>query len=120
MGVFLVDRTLPGMTEGLLAEAHRLLQGAARRMSSPEHPVRFLRCTYVPEEARCMCLFEANDEPIVRRVNEVAQVPFRRITRAVEFATPGAVRSGGDRLGPQGEPSGNDPVHREEERTWTG
>jgi uncharacterized protein DUF4242 len=120
MGVFLVDRTLPGMTEELLVEAHRLLQGAARRMSSPERPVRFLRCTYLPEEARCVCLFEANDQPIVREVNEAAQVPFRRISAAIEFREPGTVLSGGDRPGLEGQPPGNDPVDREEERTWTG
>lgn len=120
MGMFLVDRTLPGMTEELLAEAHRLLQGAVLRLSSSEHPVRFLRCTYVPDEARCMCLFEANDEPIVRQVNEAAQVPFQRITAATDFATPGAVPSGGDRLGPTGGTIREHPGHREEERTWTG
>jgi hypothetical protein len=110
MAMFLVDRTLPGMTEDLLAEAHRLLQQAVRRLSSPGRQVRFLRCTYLPDEARCVCLFEANDEPIVREVNETAQVPFRRISAAVEFSAPGTAMFEGDRPGPNGEPSGNDPV----------
>lgn len=111
MALFLVDRTLPGMTEDLLAEAHRLLQVAARRMSSSERPVRYLRCTYLPEEARCVCLFEAIDPASVRDVNEAAQVPFRRISPAVEFWAPGAVASEGSRSmpGSNAESSGNDP-----------
>jgi hypothetical protein len=102
LGMFLVDRSLPGMTEDLLTEAHRLLQEAARRVSSPGRPVRFLRCTYLPDEGRCVCLFEASDELAVRRVNETAQVPFRRISSAMEFSAPGtevAGTAGPDRAG---------------------
>ena len=102
MGVFLVDRALPGMTEDLLAEAHRLLQDAARRVSLAGEPVRYLRCTYLPEEGRCVCLFEAVDAVAVRKVNETAQVPFRRISAAIEFSAPGieAARSAGpNRMG---------------------
>ena len=108
MAMFLVDRTIPGMTEELLKEAHRLLQEAVRRISSSTRPVRYLRCTYLPDEARCVCLFEANDQLSVREVNEAAQVPFRRIVSAVEFWAPGVTSQGteprptGDRL--EGEP----------------
>lgn len=87
--MFVAERTLPGMTEELLAEVHRLLQEAARRVSSTGEVVRHLRCTYLPEEDRCICLFEARDVAAVRRVNEIAQVPFRRITSAIEFWTRG-------------------------------
>jgi Protein of unknown function (DUF4242) len=82
---FLVDRTLPGMTEELLAEAQRLLHEATRRVSSTGAAVRYLRCIFIPDEARCVCLFEASDLATVRRVNEVAQVPFRRISSVIEF-----------------------------------
>ena len=84
-GMFVAERTLPGMTEELLAEVHRLLQEAARRVSSTGEVVRHLRCTYLPEEDRCICLFEARDVVAVRRVNDIAQVPFQRITSAIEF-----------------------------------
>jgi hypothetical protein len=111
LGMFLVDRSLPGMTEDLLTEAHRLLQEAARRVSSPGRPVRYLRCTYLPAEGRCVCLFEAADELTVRRVNETAQVPFRRISSAVEFSAPGVEvpeKGGPDRGGrtPEVDPDG--------------
>ncbi len=34
LAMYLVDRTLPGLTEDLLAEVQRLLHEAARRLSS--------------------------------------------------------------------------------------
>jgi hypothetical protein len=89
LAMFLVDRTIPGMTEELLAEVHRLLDEAARRMATTGGPVRHLRCVYMPEDGRCICLFEARDLTAVRTVNEVAQVPFRRISSAIEFSAPG-------------------------------
>jgi hypothetical protein len=83
--IFLVDRTVPGMNEELLAEAQRLLQEATWRLSSAGARVRYLRCIYVPDEHRCICLFEAEDLATVQKVNEVAQVPFHRISSALEF-----------------------------------
>jgi hypothetical protein len=90
--IFVVDRTLPGMTEAVLAELQRLLHEATRRMSSRGVAVRYLRCIYMPEDDRCICLFEADDPAAVRRVNEVAQIPFRRISSAIEFWAPGVVK----------------------------
>src|ERR687891_2203193 len=87
--VFVVDRRLPGMTEALLAEIQRLLHEAARRVSSRGVAVRYLRCIYMPEEDRCICLFEADHPAAVRDVNEVAQAPFLHITGAIEFWAPG-------------------------------
>ncbi len=86
---FVVDRTLPGVTEERLVEAQRLLHEAARRVSSTGVSVRYVRCIYVPQGDRCICLFEADEPAAVRRVNEIAQVPFRNITSAVEFAWTG-------------------------------
>jgi Protein of unknown function (DUF4242) len=93
--VYLVDRTLPGLTEDLLAEVQRLLHEAARRLSSAGQAVHYLQCVYLPEDDRCLCLFEANDLGAVRRVNEAAQVPFRRISTAVAFRSPGVARDEG-------------------------
>jgi hypothetical protein len=85
--MFLVERTLAGMTEATLAEAHRLLREAARRVSSKGEPVRHLLCFYMPEEDRCICLFAGRDLATVRRVNEIAQVPVVRISLAIDFWT---------------------------------
>ena len=90
LSMFIVDRTVPGMTKELLGEVQRLLHEAARRVSSAGQPVRYLRCTYLPEEDRCLCLFEADTPAAVRRANETAQVPFHRISAAIEYWDPGA------------------------------
>jgi hypothetical protein len=87
--MFVVDRTLPGISDTSLAELQRLLHEAARRMSSTGNAIRYKRCIYMPEEERCICLFEAADLAAVRNVNEIAQVPFRRVSSAIEFWAPG-------------------------------
>ena len=91
--LFLVDRTIPGITSELLVEAQKLLHNAAHRVSTTGETVRYLRCTFVPNEQRCICLFGARSAAAVRRVNEIAQVPFRRIESVIEFTTPGANQS---------------------------
>ena len=88
--LFVVDRTVPGMTSELLAELQRLLHEAARRITAAGEVVRYLRCTFIPDQQRCICLFEAGNPVAVRKVNETAQAPFHRISAAVEYSEPGA------------------------------
>ncbi len=89
MGTFIVDRVMPGLTPELLVEAQRLLHEAARRFSAGAETVRYLRCTFLADEQRCICLFEAPSADAVRRVNDMAQVPFRRVQPGTEFSAPG-------------------------------
>lgn len=91
MATFIVDRVMPGFTPELLLEAQRLLCEAARRFSRGAETVLYLRCTFLAEEQRCICLFEAPSADAVRRVNDMAQVPFRRVQPGMEFSAPGAV-----------------------------
>jgi hypothetical protein len=44
-----------------------------------------LRSTFIPDEARCLCLFEATDEGVVAAVNDVAGLPFTRIVVALDL-----------------------------------
>ena len=90
LGLFVVDRTVRGMTAEGLMEAQRLLHDAAGRATSAGEVVRYLRCTFIPEQQRCICLFQATDLGAVRKVNETAQVPFGRISAAIEFSQPGS------------------------------
>ena len=89
MAIFIVQRSLPGLSLEHLAAAHRALAESARRLSVGEDCVRYLRSTFVPARARCLCVFEATNRDLVRRVNEVAQVPFESIDEAVNFEEPG-------------------------------
>lgn len=88
MPMFIVDRVLPGLTADLLVEAQRCLQEAVRRVSDRDAAVHFLRCTFIPEQDRCLDLFEAVSADDVRRVNDIAQVPFQWIGQATEAAGP--------------------------------
>ncbi len=89
MALFIVDRVLPGMTAALVAEAQRCLQQAAHRVAGDGEAVRYLRSTSIPEQQRCLDLFEAASAAVVRQVNEIAQVPFRSIGLASEDSAPG-------------------------------
>lgn len=83
---------MPGLTAELLLEAQRLLHEAARRVSESGTSgagVRYVGCTFVPAEQRCLCLFEAPSAEAVRRVNDIAQVPFLKIQPALEYSAPG-------------------------------
>jgi hypothetical protein len=61
---------------------------ASRRLTARGEPVRYLRCTFLPDEQRSICLFEAVNAEVVRRVNENAQAPFTAIEAAVEVPPP--------------------------------
>lgn len=85
MPVYLVERDLPGITLEQLVAAQRAAIETGKRFTAAGKPVRYLRSTFVPEEARCMCLFEAMDPATVREVNEAAGIPFSRIVLALDL-----------------------------------
>ena len=88
MRVYMVDRSLPGITMDQLAGAQQAAIATSERFTSEGTPVRYLRSMYVPDEAHCMCLFEAQDAEHVKAVNEAANIPFTRIVEAHDL-TPG-------------------------------
>ncbi len=92
MTVYLVDRDLPGITMDQLAAAQKAAIETSERFSSKGKQVRYIRSTFVPEEAHCMCLFEAADRQLVKEVNEAAQIPFTRISEALDFTPEPAAR----------------------------
>lgn len=85
MGVYLVDRNLPGITMDQLAAAQKAAIETSERFSSEGKKVRYVRSTFVPGDARCMCLFEATNRELVQEVNEAAAIPFWRISEALDL-----------------------------------
>ena len=85
MPVYMVDRDLPGITMDQLAAAQRAAIEKSRQFTAEGKPVRYIRSTFVPGEAHCMCLFEASTPDLVRQVNEAAQIPFTRVSEAVDL-----------------------------------
>ena len=85
MAVYMVERDLPGITMDQLAGAQRAAIDTSERFTAAGKPVRYIRSTFVPAEARCLCLFEAPDSASVREVNEAAGLPFRQISEALDL-----------------------------------
>ena len=85
MSVFMVDRDLPGIEMEQLAAAQKAAIETSEKFTAEGKPVRYIRTTFVPGEAHCMCLFEAGSADHVREVNETAQIPFTRIVEALDL-----------------------------------
>ena len=85
MGTYMVDRNLPGVTLEQLAAAQKAAIETSKQFTAEGKPVRYIRSTFVPGEAHCMCLFEAANASLVREVNETAKIPFTRIVEAADL-----------------------------------
>ena len=70
------------ITSDGLAGTQKAAIASAQKSTTSGTPVRYIRSTFVPGEARCMCLFEASTPDAVRDVNESAGLPFTRIVEA--------------------------------------
>jgi muconolactone delta-isomerase len=85
MAVYMVDRDLPGVTMDQLGAAQKAAIETGQKLTEQGKNVRYIRTTFVPGEAHCMCLFEADSADLVREVNEAAQIPFTRIVEALDL-----------------------------------
>jgi len=85
MTVYMVERDLPGITLEQLGGAQKAAIDTSAKFTNGGKPVRYIRSTYVPGEARVMCLFEAPNAQRVKDVNEAAQIPFNRIVEALDL-----------------------------------
>jgi Protein of unknown function (DUF4242) len=85
LALYLVDRDLPRVTVDQLAAAQRAAIATSREFTAGGQPVRYIRSTFLPLEAHCLCLFEAANASLVKAVNEAAQIPFTRVSEAFEL-----------------------------------
>ena len=86
--LYLVEHDLCGLSPSQLASVHRALGEAVRREAQRGSHIRYVQRIDVPEEHRCLCLFEAAGPEMVRAVNDIAQFPLARII-AVLSSAPG-------------------------------
>lgn len=89
MAVYMVDRDLPGISLEQLADAQRRAIEWSDRYQSDGRNIRYIRSTFVPGEAHCMCLFEASDADLVSSLNDDAQIPYTRVTEALDLTPTG-------------------------------
>jgi hypothetical protein len=82
---YLVERYLPGVTDGQLDEAGERLAAAAKRLAADGVEVRYVGSTFVPEEESCFCRFEGASRDEVERACVHAGVPFARIVETRDF-----------------------------------
>ncbi len=85
MATYMVDRDLPGISMEQLADAQRRAIDWSQRYQADGRNVRYIRSTFVPGEAHCMCLFEAPDADVVADLNDDAEIPYTRVTEALDL-----------------------------------
>ncbi len=81
----MVDRDLPGISMEDLAAAQQRAIATAKQFRQEGKDVSYIRSTFVPGEAHCMCLFDATDAGLVAELQDVAQLPYTRITEALDL-----------------------------------
>jgi hypothetical protein len=88
MKTFIVERNLSGFECAdvfrLASAAHR----AATSLSGGGTRVYYLGSTFLPEDGRCLCLFEADCIDVVDCLNRAEVLPFERIRRAFSIPSP--------------------------------
>jgi uncharacterized protein DUF4242 len=85
MTVYMVERDLKGISMEALGDAQKAAISKAAEMTSKGTDIRYLRSTFAPEDGRCMCLFDANSDVDVKRLNDDAGLPYHRIVPALDL-----------------------------------
>jgi hypothetical protein len=85
MPVYMVDRNLPGITKERLAGAQKAAIETSKQFTAQGKNVRYIRSMFLPEEARCMCMFEAQNSEVVKEVNDAAKLPYTRVVKAEDL-----------------------------------
>src|SRR5947208_8474805 len=91
MPVYMVERDLPGIEMEQLAAAQKAAIETSDQFTADGKPVRYIRTTFVPGEAHCMCLFEAGNPGVSKRSerNSANTIhPSRRSARPNSTITP--------------------------------
>jgi Protein of unknown function (DUF4242) len=91
--LFMVEHDLRDLSSQQRSSAHQSLGEAVRRAVLRGSSIRYVQCILVPEESRCLCLFEAARADLVRNVNDIAQFPLARVVAVCSSVHPGTAPS---------------------------
>ena len=90
MSLFVVKRTLPGITPEALQSAGLRAKTCCSEMTLEGQQVRWVRSFFLPETEQTHCYFDAASKQAVEEANERARIPFVEIAEVVEM-TPDAI-----------------------------
>ena len=85
MTVYMVERSLPGITMEELGAAQKAAIETSAKFTEEGRAVRYIRTTFVPGTSACMCLFEGNSADDVRAVNDEAKIPYNSVVEALDL-----------------------------------
>ncbi|SDI26608.1 DUF4242 domain-containing protein [Aliiruegeria lutimaris] len=85
MSVYMVERSLAGISMEDLGGAQKAAIETARQMTEQGEQITYIRSTFAPDDGRCMCLFDGESEDQVRRLNDTAGLPYDRVVRAMDL-----------------------------------
>lgn len=85
MSVYMVERDLKGISMEALGGAQKAAIAKAREMTAAGTDIRYIRSTFAPEDGRCMCLFDADSDTDVKRLNDEAGLPYNRVVAALDL-----------------------------------
>lgn len=85
MTVFMVERSLKGISMDDLGAAQKAAIAKAAAMRDEGANVDYIRTTFAPADGRCMCLFQADSKGEIERLNTEAGIPFDSVTEALDL-----------------------------------
>ena len=85
MSLFMVKRTLPGITPEALQSAGLRAKTCCAEMTQEGESVRWIRSFFLPETEQTHCYFDAASNQAVEEANLRARIPFVEIAEVVEM-----------------------------------
>lgn len=85
MSVFMVERSLAGISMEDLGGAQQAAIATAQKMTESGDKISYIRSTFSPEDGRCMCLFDGESAEQVKKLNDTAGIPYDNVVPALDL-----------------------------------
>ena len=79
---YMVERHLEGFPAEQLPGAAAAAKAKAAELTAEGQDVAYVRSTWLPQDEKCFCLFEAESETAVEEVQRRAGLPYAQIHEA--------------------------------------